>query len=201
MKNKITSWMKLSAGIVLGLVIIMTAFGCKSTGPRLTEPNGAFLSALADNGVELEAGSAIETAAVQGVIDLFADFSHDNVSEMMPKVYAEKLFFRDGFKEFHALAPLTEYMVESTKPLRKCVFTFEKPIRDGRDHYLRWTMIVSLKRDKEQQKEDRVLGMSHIRFDETGKVVFQQDYWDPTDVLYRRIPLAGWMIDKVKARL
>lgn len=25
--------------------------------------------------------------------------------------------------------------------------------------------------------------------------------WDPTDAVWRRIPLAGWMIEKVRARL
>jgi hypothetical protein len=31
--------------------------------------------------------------------------------------------------------------------------------------------------------------------------MFQQDYWDPSDVLYSRIPIAGWMINKVKSGL
>ena len=66
--------------------------------------------------------------------------------------------------------------------------------------YLRWTMNVSLNRDPEDRM-DSALGMSHIRFNPDGKIVFQQDYWDPTDILYSRIPVANWLIKKVKERL
>jgi hypothetical protein len=91
-------------------------------------------------------------------------------------------------------------MLRSTEPLRRCWFDFEPPIRHGSDYYLRWTMNVNLKSEPEDQVA-QALGMSHLRFDAKGKVIFQQDYWDPTDVLYSRIPLAGWLIRKVKQRL
>ena len=84
--------------------------------------------------------------------------------------------------------------------MRECTFDFESPVIDGEDVYLRWTMNVNLKRDK-PDRVDRAIGMSHLRFNDEGKVIFQQDYWDPTDVLYRRIPVANWLIGKVKERL
>jgi hypothetical protein len=58
-------------------------------------------------------------------------------------------------------------------------------------------MVVNLKRDKPEQIE-RSMGMSHMRLNTEGKVVFHQDYWDPTDVIYTRIPVANWLIKKVK---
>lgn len=197
MKNRVV---RFAGSLTLLGAIAVLVFGCKATGPRLSEPTPEYVSALAELGVELVEGGEVEQNALGGVIDLFSDFSHDPVAEKIHGVYAPTLFFRDGFKAFSSLDPLAEYMVESTKPLRSCRFEFAEPIRQGRDYYLRWTMTVSLNRDKPDYSE-QVIGLSHLRFNAEGRVVFQQDYWDPTDVLYRRIPVAGWMIDKVKERL
>jgi hypothetical protein len=177
---------------------------CSSSGPKLTAPTHAYREALQRTDPAeregLEPGSEAEQEAIQRVIDLFAVFSEENVSQRVRGVYADTLFFRDGFKEFHEIDPLAEYMIESTKPLRECTFDFEEPVINDGDYYLRWTMNVSLNSDPEGYM-DRAIGMSHIRFNQEGKVIFQQDYWDPTDVLYDRIPVANWLIKKVKERL
>ncbi|MEM7394849.1 MAG: hypothetical protein AAF492_21150, partial [Verrucomicrobiota bacterium] len=70
---------------------------------------------------------------------------------------------------------------------------------DG-EYYVRWTMNVDMKRSPEGDIE-HVVGMSHIRFNPAGKVVFHQDYWDPTDVLYRKIPIARGLIGYVRSKL
>jgi hypothetical protein len=197
MKNRPVKYIRWA---LLFVLLGTLGFGCKTSSSRLTEPTALYLSALAESGVALPEGGSVEAAAIQGVIDLFSDFSHDPVSYQVRKVYAESLFFRDGFKEFSERESLAEYMIESTMPLRACTFTFGETVRNGKDYFFSWTMRVSLKRDK-PDRVDSVIGMSHIRFNPEGQVVFQQDYWDPTDVLYRRIPVAGWMINQVKDRL
>jgi hypothetical protein len=40
-----------------------------------------------------------------------------------------------------------------------------------------------------------------MRFNADGKVIFHQDYWDPTDIVYRRIPIAKQLIAFVKGRM
>ena len=42
--------------------------------------------------------------------------------------------------------------------------------------------------------------MTHVRFDENGKVVFHQDYWDGGTV-YERVPVVGWLIGEIKERI
>jgi hypothetical protein len=43
--------------------------------------------------------------------------------------------------------------------------------------------------------------MSHIRYNSEGKVIFHQDYWDPTDIVYRRIPIAKQLISYTKGKM
>jgi hypothetical protein len=182
----------LAAPFILGGIPML--IGCSTANyPRLTEPNAAYLEAVADT-------PSTPPEAVQPLIDLFADYSKANVSARVRDVYAESLYFRDGFKEFTEIDGLEEYLVHGTEPLRSCVFEFPSVIEDNGDYYLRWVMKANLKRDKEDRVEE-VIGLSHVRLNAEGKVVFQQDYWDPSDVLYRRIPVAGWMIHKIKSKL
>lgn len=43
--------------------------------------------------------------------------------------------------------------------------------------------------------------MTHVRFDDQGKIVFHQDYWDAGSVVYERVPVVGWFVRKIKARV
>jgi len=42
---------------------------------------------------------------------------------------------------------------------------------------------------------------SHIRFNAAGQVVFHQDYCDSGGNLFEHIPVVGWLIRRIKARL
>jgi hypothetical protein len=179
------------------LVAVPMWIGCATTFPRLTEPDAEYRAALlrtADQRPDDEA------AALDGVIRLFSDFSEKNLREQVRRVYADEFYFRDGFKKLTQLEELETYLLRSAEPLRSCVFLFDPPIQDSPDYYLRWTMKVNLRRDKPDRVEE-VIGLSHFRFNQEGRVVFHQDYWDPTDVLYRRIPIANRLIGAVRARL
>ena len=171
--------------------------GCSTTYPRLTQPDEEYRMALQATSRERPEDPDL---ALQAVIDLFSDFSEQNLRNHVRNVYAEHLYFRDGFKKLKHLCELEPYLVHSTEPLRSCTFSFDPPVRNPPDYYLRWTMKVNLRRDKPEQI-DEVIGLSHLRFNREGKVVFQQDYWDPTDVLYRRIPIANRLIALVRSKL
>ena len=41
------------------------------------------------------------------------------------------------------------------------------------------------------------VGMSHVRFDKDGRIIFQQDYWD-TSIIYEKVPVMGWVIRWIK---
>ena len=45
------------------------------------------------------------------------------------------------------------------------------------------------------------MGMTRMRFNSEGQVIFHQDYWDPTDIVYVRIPVAKQLISYVKGKL
>jgi hypothetical protein len=59
-------------------------------------------------------------------------------------------------------------------------------------------MTLVLKRNKDDRFQ--AVGMSHVRFDPEGKVVFHQDYWD-TGIIYEKIPVLGAIITWIRQRI
>jgi hypothetical protein len=53
-----------------------------------------------------------------------------------------------------------------------------------------------------ERKKDELIkapGMSHLRFDEKGMIVFHQDYWD-SSLVFERLPVIGFVLRWIKSR-
>ena len=84
------------------------------------------------------------------------------------------------------------------EPVEECTFTIDSMQRSGNDYFARWTMILKSKSAKGETI--KTIGISHVRFNKDGKVVFQQDYWD-TSAMLDRLPIVGYWTRLVKDRI
>ena len=109
-----------------------------------TIPDTRYLQALTESESNLlgapQAGSQAETAMLERVNSLYSDYTYENLSENLTKVYAEKTYFRDAFKQFESAEAIREYMLDGLKPLEGVEFVFNRTARSGSDYYLDWTM-------------------------------------------------------------
>ena len=169
-----------------------------------TIPDTRYLQALTQSESNLlgapQPGSQAETAMLERVNSLYSDYTYENLSENLTKVYAEKTYFRDAFKQFESAEAIREYMLDGLKPLEGAEFVFNRTARSGSDYYLDWTMRLDFKKTPTGTWEESI-GMTHMRFNSDGMVIFHQDYWDPTDIVYRRIPIAKQLIAFVKGKM
>ena len=169
-----------------------------------TIPDTRYLQALTQSESNLlglpQPGTQAETAMLERVNSLYSDYTYENLSENLTKVYAEKTYFRDAFKQFESAEAIREYMLDGLKPLDGAEFVFNRTARSGSDYYLDWTMRLDFKKTPTGTWEESI-GMTHMRFNADGKVIFHQDYWDPTDIVYRRIPIAKQLIAFVKDKM
>lgn len=141
-----------------------------------------------------------EAAMIERVKALFSDYSQENLSANVTEVYAEEVYFRDAFKQLSSAEAIRDYMLEGLKPLAQAEFVFNRVARSGSDYYFDWTMRLDFKKTPPNTWEESI-GVSHMRFNAEGKVIFHQDYWDPTDIVYRRIPIAKQLIAFVKGKM
>ena len=169
-----------------------------------TIPDERYLQALTESEPKLldapQPGSQAEIAMLERVKSLYSVYTYENLSQNLTKVYAEKTYFRDAFKQFESAEAIREYMLDGLKPLEGAEFVFNRLARSGSDYYLDWTMRLDFKKTPTGTWEESI-GMSHMRFNADGMVIFHQDYWDPTDLVYRRIPIAKQLIAFVKSKM
>ena len=195
---------RLSCLLVLASTLLLFT-ACQQTPMHTqTVPNAAFRQALVQSDpaqFDLPApNSTEETAMLQGIQELFKDYSYDKLSQNVEKVYAPKVYFRDAFRQLGSAAEIRAYFLEGLAPLENAEFVFNNVARVGGDFYLDWTMRLDFKKTPTGSWEES-MGVSRIRFNSEGQVIFHQDFWDPTDIVYQRIPIAKQLIAYVKKKL
>lgn len=137
---------------------------------------------------------------LQGVQALFGNYTKAGLLDNVEKVYADQVYFRDAFKQLNTAAEIKEYFIQGLEPLEGAEFIFNRMIRSGGDFYIDWVMRLDFKRTPTGTWEESI-GMTRMRFNSEGKVIFHQDYWDPTDIVYKRIPIAIQLIAYVKGKM
>lgn len=190
----------------IGATALLCLTACTTTSDMHTQtiPDATYQKALAESDptkYDLPApGSEAEQAMIDRVKALFSDYTRENLADNITEVYAEDVYFRDAFKQFDKAAEIREYMLEGLKPLDGAEFVFNNVARSGGDFYFDWTMRLDFKKTPPNTWEESI-GVSRMRFNSEGKVIFHQDYWDPTDIVYRRIPIAKQLIAFVKGKM
>lgn len=191
---------------LLSIPLFILGVGCASSENMHTQtvPDATYREALARTAIDDSelpaAGSPEEAAMLAGVIDLFTNYNAENLAENITKVYAEEVYFRDAFKQFDTAEGIKEYILAGLAPIDAAEFIFNNVLRKNGDFYLDWTMRLDFKKTPPGTWEESI-GMTHIRFNREGQVVFHQDYWDPTDIVYKRIPIVKQLIAYVKRKL
>ena len=185
--------------------LLLLMVGCSpSTMHTQTTPDDKFKAALKasePSSFDLPAAGSVEEAnMLAGVKALFENYTHENLEANVQTVYAADVYFRDAFRQIDHAVDIEHYLVEGLEPLTACEFIFNNISRAGGDFYLDWTMRVDFKKTPPGTWEES-MGMTRMRFNNEGQVIFHQDYWDPTDVVYVRIPVAKQLIAYVKGKL
>lgn len=129
-------------------------------------------------------------------------FSHDGAGDDTPDpadLYGEPLYFSDTLitteNREQAVAHLRR-MHSGTEQITVSVMDTQI---DGADVYLVWHMHATFK-PLTRAVQSRTVGVTHLRFGPDERIIFQQDFWDSAEGLYRHLPLLGFLIDTVQER-
>lgn len=148
-----------------------------------------------------EPGSSAEAAALQRFASFFSTFSGDRIERLLPATYAADVWFNDTLKTLQGRDALAHYLAESAAAVEQCTVSIEEQTRTEHGEYLlRWKMCIRFKRFR-RGIDTWTVGMSHLRFDRAGQVVYHQDYWNAAEGLYQHVPVLGWMIRAIQRRL
>ncbi|MBN2437007.1 MAG: nuclear transport factor 2 family protein, partial [Deltaproteobacteria bacterium] len=128
-------------------------------------------------------------------VDFYRVFSSEVIRKGLRGLYADGAYFRDGFKEVAGIEAMEDYFLKSAEGIQSCTFDIQEMAVHRGNYYFRWVMHLTMKRSPDDPI--RTVGMSHVRYDAKGKVIFHQDYWD-TGAVYEKIPVMGAVIRWIK---
>ena len=188
---------------LLSLAALALACGCASvstSGDSVRAYQDALDSTNARKATALKRASAEEKAAIARFQDFLSVMNRETVRAKTRQVYAENAYLNDTLKTLHGAAAIEEYFLATTENAESITVRFDDVAESGGDYYFRWVMDVKLKKFKPGETL-RSIGMTHVRFDEQGKVVMHQDYWDAAQGLFEHVPVLGSAIRAIKKRL
>ncbi|MDO9599455.1 MAG: nuclear transport factor 2 family protein [Azoarcus sp.] len=110
--------------------------------------------------------------------------------------YAEQAQFKDPFNDVSglpAIARIFEHMFATVETPRFVVTT---RIVEGRQAMLGWDFHLQLR-----GRALVIRGVSHVRFDDEGKVLVHRDYWDAAEELYAKLPILGALMRVLRRKL
>ena len=190
---KINGWAIVFTGVFLG---------CAAPTPKGSyQYQKESLSATSVEKVgRLKAGSEAEKEAIARWKRVFADFTPEALKKSVRESYGKDAWFYDTLKIVRGVDAIEHYLVESAEGVESCKVEIQDGWRSGDEHYFRWEMHIVFKKLKKGEVQ-RSVGISHLRFDKDGMVVMHHDYWDATDGLFEKVPVLGWGIRRIKAKI
>lgn len=147
------------------------------------------------------AGSDNERAALAAFAAFFSSFAAERVDTLLAATYADNVYFNDTLKSLRGIEALRHYLKDSAGAVDECRVGILETTRTAHDeHLVRWTMMIRFKRFK-RGIDTHSIGVSHLRFNAQGRVVYHQDYWNAADGLYQHVPVLGGAIRALQRRL
>ncbi len=182
--------------LILTGISMQPACSTKTQGPDLDDYRNA-LKRTADL-EPMKAGSPTEHEALKRFEDFYAVYSAEAIRKGIRAVYAEDAWFGDPYHTVQGIDDIEHYFVTMAEPVQSCTFTIDGIHRSGKEYYAHWTMHLVSKAAGDEPIT--AIGLSHVRFNEDGKIVFQQDYWD-TSAMLDRLPVVGFWTRLVKGKI
>ncbi|MDX1803584.1 MAG: nuclear transport factor 2 family protein [Alcanivorax sp.] len=134
-----------------------------------------------------------DDAQMQAYLALFSPLREDYIDQHLDQVFAEHFYFNDTLVTLHDRSALKTHLMKTAKRLSDMSLR-PLDVIHGHDQYvfLLWVMDAHFSVLGSKQLS-RTIGISQLCFNDQGRVVFQQDFWDSSQGLDQHLPVIGPM--------
>lgn len=105
-------------------------------------------------------------------------------------MYEEKLFINDTLSQFSSRDNLVEHFKGMNKRVSNVTVKLLNTSHYRDSAYVHWSMAYDF-RMLGTTRSMQSYGISEMKVNENNKIIFQQDFWDPADGLFRALPYVG----------
>jgi hypothetical protein len=189
-------------GAILALIGIVFLLSTKMEGNKTAQFVKDYRVAMAKAG---ESGPPTNSSAEAAAVQRFTDFlknvgDRTYLEDQTANVYAKSAYLDDTIATHYGPDEIQSYFLQTAETMTSFEVEILDSVRSGADHYIRWEMIFAAPKLASGEPIHSV-GISQVRFNENGKVVFHQDFWDSGRHIFGQIPVVGGMIGIIKDRM
>jgi hypothetical protein len=183
-----------AAFVALALATMTLVMACGNRGNEARYPE-RYPNALA-----AVAAAPVPASAAHRFAQFFESVDQPDVAARVDALYGDDVYFSDTLFVTEDRAALTRHFQRLNGSGAHIDVDVDDAVISGVNLYLRWRMRVTFPTDRVAPRS-QTIGMTQLRFDESGRIRFQQDFWDSTEGFYRQLPILGWAIGRVEARM
>jgi len=177
--------MKNPKKIFASMLALMCLSGCKSIPSYSSD-----YSSARNN---ITGMTLTETQALEIGTHFISTFNTLGTPEFINKassLYAEHLFINDTLSQFSSRQNLLEHFKGMNKRVSNVKVKLLNTTHQQDSAYIHWYMAYEFKIFGVQRKMASY-GISEIKVNKDNQIIFQQDFWDPANGLYRQLPYVG----------
>jgi hypothetical protein len=181
---------------LLATALLITVLGCasQSTDSNLAYPD-AYRLALSD----FPGNPDVDSQTVEAFTQFLMTIGQPGAADSARKLYAEEMHFSDALMHTRNREIVVEHFEGLGKAGTSVNVEMHQTLVSGPDIYLVWSMKATFKPLIKTVESD-TLGITHLRFDQEGRVILHQDFWDSGLGFYSHVPLLGGIVRAVNKR-
>lgn len=180
--------------LTLPLLVLISSCGHREPATSYSE---IYLSTL-----DTTNSANVSPERVKQFADVFNHLQSADLASIIDQVYADSFYFNDTFRTVTDKQALTTYLQETGAAVNSIAIKIEDIAQSeqNRDMYVRWTMTMQFS-VKGKVVDSQSVGISHLRYNENGKIILHHDYWDGVDGFYQHLPVIGFWLRKIRDQL
>ncbi|WP_101674923.1 nuclear transport factor 2 family protein [Alloalcanivorax mobilis] len=173
------------------LMMVAVTFSVLAGGCASDAASRQGYSRLYEQGLATHAGdTGVPAEALQRFMALYSPLNADYIQAHLDQVYAPRLYFNDTLVTLYDRQALRKHLLDTAKRLDSMSLDVQRSWHEGEDVFVQWIMEARFS-ILGSQRQSRTIGISQLRFNKQGQVVFHQDFWDSSQGLDQQIPIVG----------
>jgi SnoaL-like domain len=164
----------------------LTLTGCSSMNPSYTavyEKNEQQIKGVAQTQV-------LADALAERFIYTFNHLGKPNFMQLSRDLFADDLYANDTLSIYYRYSDMVEHFKGMNETVTNSRVELKHVFVAGDSVFVHWKMEYTLKIFG-SEKAMSSFGISQLKTNQAGKIIFQQDYWDGNNGLYRQLPVVG----------
>ena len=132
----------------------------------------------------------VPASYIDAFVGLFEGSHGPETAKRAATLYADDVYFSDTLTNTRSRDVVIGHFERLGATGTRIDLEVHERIHRGADVYVIWSMGARFEAASRDIESDTI-GVSHLRFNDAGQIILQQDFWDAAHGFYQHLPVLG----------